>query len=90
MPSGRPAVMYQIPTLYGTRNYQCGVPMEDIDACRADCLFRETYPCEKEIFDLCAFIMNEERLAFPTDPYEGLDLYLVLRNNIGQDLENLL
>ncbi|KAL3831998.1 hypothetical protein ACJMK2_005664 [Sinanodonta woodiana] len=89
MPSGRPTVMYQTPTLYGTQNYQSFVPMEDIDTCRAECLFRETYPCDKEIFDLCAFIMEEERLAFPTDPYEGLDLYLFLRNNIRQDLENL-
>ena len=33
VPSGRPAVMYQMPGLYVTRDYLCGVQTEEVEMC---------------------------------------------------------
>ncbi|CAH1155551.1 unnamed protein product, partial [Phaedon cochleariae] len=45
-PSGRPCIMFEMPSLYQTRSYLIEVPSFALDALSLDCLFQE-YPCDE-------------------------------------------
>lgn len=79
VPHGRPNVMYSVPELYNTQNYTQGILQEDLEECKEECIYRESIPCDVDIFRLCTFIMAERGLSLAKDAYSGLDLYLVLR-----------
>ncbi|XP_062605262.1 uncharacterized protein LOC134267055 [Saccostrea cucullata] len=49
-PSGRPLTMYQIPHLYGTENHACPVSLEKIRICQEECIYKESFPCDSDVF----------------------------------------
>jgi hypothetical protein len=52
-PSGRPNIMYEVPSLYGTHNCCIATIPEEVQACQDECLFREVCPCDKDVAELC-------------------------------------
>lgn len=79
--AGRPAVMYEMPSLYGCDDYLLKIPSFAIDALQSECLFIET-PCDKDFHELCCLVMEENNLIRPCDPYSGIDFYVTLRNKL--------
>ena len=71
--------MYLVPGLYESENYLNSVPSDKLLACREECVFRSSVPCDEDVFHLCTFIMAQLNLDIPFDDYSGLDLYLELR-----------
>ena len=86
VPSGRPQIMYMFPDLYRSEDCISPVDRADIQLCQSDCTFRQTIPCDTDIYNLCNFLIVESQLHLPGDAYEAVDLYLHLRNEITSDL----
>ncbi|KAL3977653.1 SLAM family member 8 [Sarotherodon galilaeus] len=82
IPSGRPNVMYTLPELYGTRDFLCPTEEEHVEMCKTECVFRLTKPCDPDVYELCNILMTESHLTPPTDPYQAVNLYVHLRENI--------
>ena len=82
VPSGRPNVMFALPELYGTRD--CLSPIEDGDfqLCKKECIFRQTKPCDSDLYEQCNIFMAESNLTLATDPYQAVNLYMHLREAI--------
>lgn len=86
-PSGRPNVLYQLPVLYDTIDYMCEVDPEDVVICKDECLFREPIPRDRDVYDMCNIIMNENDLEFPQAPDTAVELYLELRRLLNNLLD---
>ncbi|KAL4008914.1 hypothetical protein ACER0C_002766 [Sarotherodon galilaeus] len=82
IPGGRPNVMYTLPELYGTRDFLCPTEEEHVEMCKTECVFRLTKPCDPDVYELCNILMTESHLTPPTDPYQAVNLYVHLRENI--------
>lgn len=70
-PEGRSVVMYNLPHLYGARNYLCVINDRNIQACKAECLPKDPYPCDKTVFNIACCLMGENNLDQPTTPDEA-------------------
>ncbi|XP_066497496.1 uncharacterized protein [Hoplias malabaricus] len=86
VPSGRPNTMYGLPELYGTRDFLHSAEDEDIHTCKTECTFRQSVPCDPDVYDLCNIIMAESQLTLPRDPYQAIDLYIFLRDVIKSSM----
>lgn len=82
-------LMYSIPQSYGgSRDYiNRIINSPSLEACEDECKFLK-YPCDKTVYYLCVFIMEEKNLQSPNDCFEAIDLYNSLRNEIHHLLEN--
>ncbi|XP_065129177.1 uncharacterized protein [Paramisgurnus dabryanus] len=79
VPCGKPDVMFMAPHLWGVEDLI--VPLtEDLNACKENCKFLSSVPCDEDVFDLCTIIMEESDLQFPSTRTQALDLYLHLRD----------
>jgi hypothetical protein len=78
--------MYGMPELYNTHNYLKAVPHVEIQICKSECIFRHTCPCDEDVRDLCVIFMREDNIDWPSDPYEGIHVYLFLRDSIRQNM----
>nr|XP_023656881.1 uncharacterized protein LOC111838278 [Paramormyrops kingsleyae] len=77
-PNGRPSLMYALPNLYGTTSYLHAVNEDSIQTCLEECAFKD-FPCDKDIYYLCADIISENNLEVVDEVYANVDLYLKLR-----------
>lgn len=84
VPSGKPNVMYALPELYGTQDYLSPVQVEDIQVCKNRCVSRQAVPCDADCYELCNILMTEFQLSIPSEPYDALNLYMFLRENISE------
>ncbi|KAI7789952.1 hypothetical protein IRJ41_006707 [Triplophysa rosa] len=76
-PSGRPSIMFDVPSLYGVQNFLYPVDQTKLSICREDCIFKD-YPCDEDVFQLCVELMAEHNLVMTNDVYEITDFYLRL------------
>lgn len=83
VPSGRPSVMFMVPSLYRTQDFKKTVDEGDIPTCRQECRPRTSYPCERDVYDFCLLIMREQQIDYPSSPQEGIHLFLQLREHIN-------
>ncbi|KAB0795826.1 hypothetical protein PPYR_04655 [Photinus pyralis] len=79
-PRGRPFVMYHMPEIYQSRDYLCKVSIEHINLCREFCAVIDEKPCDSDVYELSAILMAENQLALPENPYDAVDLYIILRD----------
>ncbi|XP_016318408.1 uncharacterized protein LOC107670349 [Sinocyclocheilus anshuiensis] len=77
-PSGRPSIMFAVPSLYGVQNFLHPTEQSKPSICQEECLFKD-YPCDEDVFQLCVELMAEHNLVMSDDVYEITDLYLQLR-----------
>lgn len=77
--------MFDMPSLYGTKNYITEVPGFILTELKFQCTFSE-YPCDKDVYDLCRIIAaeNQYRCTYTDDPYSRIDLYINLRRIIKE------
>ncbi|KAF7649090.1 hypothetical protein LDENG_00147400, partial [Lucifuga dentata] len=73
--------MYTVPELYGTEDYLCEVPEQDI-ARYEDSLHRSDIACDEDVHTLCTYFMAENDLSVPKDAYMAINLYLSLREQL--------
>lgn len=88
VPCGRPDVMHTVPELYGTEDYLCDVPEQEIVRCQQNCVSRSDIACDKDVHTLCTSIMAQNNLTVPTDAYVAIDLYIELREKLVRLLDN--
>ncbi|XP_056328370.1 uncharacterized protein LOC130240759 [Danio aesculapii] len=88
-PSGRPSIMFAVPSLYGVQNFLHPIEQTKLSICKEECLVKD-YPCDEDVFQLCVQLLDEHNLALSDDVYEITDLYLKLRELIleGLDLDD--
>ena len=84
VPSGRPNVMYTVPGLFGTHDYLENVREEDVTVCEHECSYRSLYPCDLDVYDICLLIMGQQDIALPRTPYDGIDLFIQLKEKIWE------
>lgn len=85
-PNGRPLVMYTFPALYSTHSHLLPVDDNQIELCREECIFREEYPCDKDIFEMCTIYMEERGWPIPQNTNDASQLYSNLRNILVADI----
>lgn len=85
-PSGRPVIMYDIPSLYGSQDYLVPVTSDEIQPCKHACVFRKASPVDPDVDEACVRIMHEQNIAIPGSPNQAKRLYLYLRNEISRSL----
>ena len=78
--------MNMLPAAYQTTDYLYPVDEIDIDVSVPECEFRNIYPCDVDLFNLCIILMTELNLHEPVDPLSAADLYLTLRGRIRTEL----
>ncbi|XP_029991578.1 uncharacterized protein LOC115420472 [Sphaeramia orbicularis] len=83
VPSGQPNLMYSLPELYKTRDCLSPADRNLVEQCKSQCVFRQPIPCDTDVYELCNFVMVENQLNLPRDPYQAIDLYLQLREKIN-------
>ena len=71
--------MSETPELYDTYDYLVPVVDQDINRCKDECIFRNFYPCDVDVFDRCVRIIHERNLQLPRDADEGIELYKLLK-----------
>ena len=76
-PSGRPAVMYTVPSIYETRSHLQQVDRIHIQLCQDECQYRDNYPCDEDIFELSTIIMEENGWRAPLDVDDAVLLYRI-------------
>lgn len=81
LPIGRPCIMYDMPSFYGTRNFLNNIPSFALDALSENCTFNN-YPCDKDMYDLCRILILENGYTSNRNPYAAVDLYINLRTLI--------
>ncbi|KAG5880860.1 hypothetical protein JTB14_034269 [Gonioctena quinquepunctata] len=84
-PKGRPFIMFELPELYGTRDYLFPISQDDIPICKEECKYIE-YPCDEDVHDLCKIIIQEKSLSLQNDSFKCVELYLALREEINRPL----
>lgn len=82
-PTGRPTIMFEIPSLYGAQNYMTRVPNFAIEAISCNCKILN-YPCDEDLHNLCSILMAENGYKHQSDPYEAMELYIALRRILKQ------
>ncbi|CAL8273826.1 unnamed protein product [Gadus morhua 'NCC'] len=82
VPSGRPNVMFALPEHYGTRDFLSPIEDYDFQLCKNECIFRQTKPCDPDLYELCNIFMAESNLTLATDSYQAVNLYMHLREAI--------
>ena len=70
--------MYTVPSLFDAEDYMSPVDDAKVRACEEHCTFKSEYPCDKDMFELCSVLMEENGLAVPRNPDEAKQLYLTL------------
>jgi hypothetical protein len=78
--------MYKLPMIYGTRSYLQSVDEDKIKICRDECVFRDEYPCDRDVFNICTLYMEEKGWISPTNIDDALQLYCYIRNMLLVDL----
>ncbi len=90
LPSGKPTIMFEVPSLYGTRSYLTEVVQNEIDAARQLCSFRQAMPCDNDVYELCCHVMSQNGLQYPRINVhnDNINVYLqlrhILRNMLNQ------
>ena len=81
VPSGRPIVMYSLPSVYGTQDYIQQVDEDIVRICREECSFlHEDVSCDADVHALCLLYMTRHNRMMPADHIIlGSELYLNLR-----------
>ena len=64
----------------------CPITNVDIDVCKEDCTFRSPYPCDRDVHELCCILMAENHVELSADPFDSVNLYMFLRDNILRNL----
>ena len=85
-PSGRPFLLYTLPSIHNTHTYIQPVEEDYINVCREECTFRSKFPCDKDIFNLCLIYMEENDWLPPSDIDEAAVLYQQLREKCLAEL----
>ncbi|KAB0795190.1 hypothetical protein PPYR_12029 [Photinus pyralis] len=80
-PIGKPFIMYNIPEVYGTKDYLCNLSSADIGDYEEQCLFHNC-PCDDDFYELCVIIMSENGYVMPKTSTDAVDLYLNLRHQL--------
>ncbi|KAG5884322.1 hypothetical protein JTB14_027652 [Gonioctena quinquepunctata] len=61
-PKRRPFIMFELPELYGTRDYLFPISQDDIQLCKGECKYIE-YPCDEDVYDLCKIMIEEKSFS---------------------------
>ena len=54
----------------------------EIHNCKEECIFKGTYPCGEDVFDLCCVLMEENSMQSPGIVATATVLYCTLREQI--------
>ena len=83
---GRPLTMYQLPQVYGTRDYLLPVDQRRIQLCESEIVNKKKYPCDEDLFNYCCLVMESNRWTHPETPEEAAHLYINLRGHMRRTL----
>ena len=75
--------MYRLPSLYDTQDYLCEVTIQDLLACKEECIFRtKIVTNDKDMYELFSIILSEKNLCFPIETEEATNVYHELRQEV--------
>lgn len=74
-------MMYHTPQIYNTGDFLRTVEFEKLAACKEECKF-EDLPCDEDVYNLCKIIIEEKGLTEPHNPFDAVDVYIQLRNEM--------
>lgn len=86
-PNGRPTLMHAVPNLYGASDFLQPANPTKLEICLEECCFKD-FPCDEDVFHLCAELMTEHGLVMSDDVYEITNLYVRLRQMVIDGLRN--
>lgn len=86
-PYGRPVVMYNTPEVFQAQDFIQNVSQAEIDICADECTFITHATADRDLYDLCRLVMDENHWQFSHNAYEMCDLYLSLRTCVRQELQ---
>lgn len=67
--------MYEMPSLYHTRNYLVDTPSFALELLSIECKYYQ-YPCDEDFYRLCNILMWENGMSHKENPHDAVDLYI--------------
>ncbi|KAK9969978.1 hypothetical protein ABG768_028119 [Culter alburnus] len=85
---GKPFLMYNLPELYQSKDYLNPVDAERLDVIIHEnvCLWKSDIPCDRDFYDLCILVMEENNLQPSAAATEALRLYKNIRPLVREHL----
>ena len=80
-PPGRPSILYYRPALAAATHHGFQCNENDLVFCKNESLFRDTVPCDNDVFEVCTILMARNRLVYPSSNDQALHTYLSLRQS---------
>lgn len=67
-------------------DYICPVDEDKLQLCKNESSPKSDYPCDRDLYELCCLYIEENNWLVPTQPHAMVDLYMLLRNAIYEEL----
>ena len=81
-PSGRPDVLYYLPSNQGARKHGLNIDARDIELAKSFCQVPSKIGCSQEMLAFALLLMSENDLESPAVANEAKDLYLTIINEL--------
>ena len=81
-PSGRPDVLYYLPSNQGARKHGFNIDARDIELAKSFCQVPSKIGCSQEMLAFALLLMSENDLESPAVASEAKDLYLTIINEL--------
>lgn len=56
---GRPMLLYSLPELHEIEDRLIAVNQDDVRECETGCVYKKSYPCDRDIFEISCILMEE-------------------------------
>ena len=54
----------------------------ELELCKEESSQRDEFPCDRDMFELCLILIDENNWSIPKDAYDAVTLYKLLRDEI--------
>lgn len=62
------------------------VQQDEIEVCEEECVLRDNFPCDRDVYELCCIQMVDNNINVPVTAFDAMMLYERLRRLVLAEL----
>lgn len=78
--------MYSLPGMHNAEDRLKPADMDAAALCQEECTSKGQFPCDETVFELCCLLMEENGWDASTEPFSAVNLCILLRAEIQQNI----